>query len=78
MISSSKKEKMFVIMDHLKKQHELASNRQKKRWLSFVCNEFTMPQLFDMGWKVNSHTFCNAKKHFNEIGAGFEFTRLIN
>ncbi len=31
-----------------------------------------MPQLLEMGWKINSHSFCNANKHFYEIGPGFE------
>jgi hypothetical protein len=62
--------KMRILVDSLKKQHELAPGHEKRRWLSFVATLLTMEELQQLGWHINSHSFRNARKHIENYGAG--------
>jgi hypothetical protein len=61
---------LSILVESLKKQHELAAPQEKRRWLSLVANLLPMDELQKLGWKINSHSFCNARKHCNQFGPG--------
>jgi hypothetical protein len=63
-------EKLKTLVGILKKQHEMAIVHEKRRSLSMVCKILTMEQLQKLGWKINSHSFRSARKHYEEYGAG--------
>jgi hypothetical protein len=63
-------EKLKMIVESLKSQHNLAAPQQKRRWLSLIATLLPMAQLQKMGWKINSHSFRSARKHYEEYGPG--------
>ena len=62
--------KLKVLVNSLKKQHEKTTPYKKRQVLSQVATLLTMEQLQSLGWKIDSHSFCNARKHYNEYGPG--------
>ena len=62
--------KLRLLVESLKKQHQLAPGHEKRRWLSFVANLLPMKELQELGWHIDSHSFRNARKHIENCGAG--------
>jgi hypothetical protein len=62
--------KLKILVNSLKKQHDLAAPHEKRRWLSLVSKLLTMEELQKLGWKINSHTFRTARKHCDKCGPG--------
>jgi hypothetical protein len=62
--------KLIELVDTLKCQHEITTPYLKRQILSQVATLFSMEQLKQLGWKIDSHSFCNARKHCAEYGPG--------